>query len=104
MEGEEYRLILSRQAVKDLEQLKRTELYDKAVAILEIIAVDPLRSPPPYKRLSGSLSHLYSRRINRTDRIVYGLIQPNLGDEDQRVIVHVKRVRSHYGGIVPILF
>lgn len=104
MEGEEYRLILSRQAIKDLEQLKRTDLYDKAVAILDIIAKDPFKSPPPYKRLSGSLSHLYSRRINRTDRIVYGLIQPDPGDDDQRVIVHVKRVRSHYGGIIPILF
>ena len=48
------------------------------------------------------MSHLYSRRLNRNDRIVYEIREPL--DGDTRKIVFVRRLRSHYEGIVPLLF
>ena len=85
-----------------MEQLSRTELYPKVVEILDILETDPFQTPPPFKRLSGNMSHLYSRRLNRNDRIVYEIREPL--DGDTRKIVFVRRLRSHYEGIVPLLF
>ena len=85
-----------------MEQLSRTELYPKVVESLDILETDPFQAPPPFKRLSGNMSHLYSRRLNRNDRIVYEIREPL--DGDTRKIVFVRRLRSHYEGIVPLFF
>ena len=85
-----------------MEQLSRTELYPKVVEILDILETDPFQTPPPFKRLSGNMSHLYSRRLNRNDRIVYEIREPL--DGDTRKIVIDRRLRSHYEGIVPLFF
>lgn len=88
--GVKWRVELHRNAIKDLERLKRAGLTDKARALAEGLERDPFFSPPPYEKLSGDMRGLYSRRINVQHRLVYAV------DEEARV-VRVLRMWSHYG-------
>ena len=83
-------IILSKQAVKDIEKLKRSRLAPSARALLELLAQDPFKTPPRYEKLVGNLQGFYSRRINIQHRLVYSV------DMEQRT-VRVLRMWSHYG-------
>lgn len=84
-----YKVVLSRQAVKDVERLRSAGLLKKAKALLDVIAQNPFQNPPPYEKLCGDLSGYYSRRINRQHRLVYAV------SAEPRVI-HVLRMWTHY--------
>lgn len=84
-----YEVIFSRQAMKDLSLLRGARLLEKARALLDILAENPFQNPPPYEKLVGNMSGLYSRRINRQHRLVYQI----LAEEHK---VHVLRAWSHY--------
>ena len=84
-----YKVIFSKQALKDLQKLKSTNLSLKTKKITEIIAIDPFQNPPPYEKLVGNLSGYYSRRINIKHRFVYDV------DETQKT-VHVLSMWTHY--------
>ena len=64
-----YTVILDRQARKDYEELKRQGYGQKVDSILRQLQEDPYS--PPYEKLCGEYKGFYSRRVNRTDRIVY---------------------------------
>ena len=66
-----WRLVYTRQAQKDAKKLAEAGLKEKAVALLQILEIDPFQSPPPYEKLVGDLSGAYSRRINIHHRLVY---------------------------------
>ena len=66
-----YLIKFSKQADKDKKLLKGARLDGKAKELLNIIANDPFKEPPPYERLVGNLSGFYSRRINIQHRLVY---------------------------------
>lgn len=66
-----YRVVLTKQAMKDLPKLKAAKLVDKAQSLLAIIEQDPYQNPPPYEKLLGKLKGYYSRRINYQHRLVY---------------------------------
>lgn len=66
-----YLIKFSKQADKDKKLLKGARLDGKAKELLNIIAYDPFKEPPPYEKLVGNLSGFYSRRINIQHRIVY---------------------------------
>lgn len=70
----QYKIIFSKQAEKDKKSLKSAGLENKAKAILTAMLNDPFYYPPPYEKLVGQLSGLYSRRINRQHRIVYEVV------------------------------
>ena len=53
---------------------------------------DPFCYPPAYEKLSGDLSGLYSRRINRQHRIVYEVNETNKE-------IHIIRMWSHYDNV-----
>ena len=57
--------------------------------LLEILRVNPRRSPPPFEKLVGDLDGAYSRRINIQHRLVYEVL-----DEDRTV--KVIRMWTHY--------
>ena len=57
--------------------------------ILILMTNDPFCYPPSYEKISGDLSGLYSRRINRQHRIVYEV------DEEKHEI-HIIRMWTHY--------
>jgi len=66
-----YKIIYDENAVKDITKLKAAGLDKKAKNLIEIVAGDPFQNPPPYEKLVGDLSGLYSRRINIKHRLVY---------------------------------
>ncbi len=84
-----WRLVYTRQAQKDASKLAAAGLKEKAIALLEILEVNPFQTPPPYEKLIGDLAGAYSRRINIHHRLVYQVL------EEER-IVKVIRLWSHY--------
>ena len=85
-----WRLVYTKAAQKDAKNLAAAGLKSKAQALLDVLAEDPYRTPPPFEKLVGDLSGAYSRRINIQHRLVYEVLN------DQRV-VKVLRMWSHYG-------
>ncbi|NLG27017.1 MAG: Txe/YoeB family addiction module toxin [Chloroflexi bacterium] len=79
----------TKQAQRDARKLAASGLKPKAQALLDIVAEDPFRSPPPFERLVGDLSGAYSRRINIQHRLVYQVL------EDEHA-VKVLRLWTHY--------
>lgn len=60
-----------------------------ALELLDLIAEDPCRKPPPYEKLVGDLSGACSRRINIQHRLVYQI--PETGKT-----LKILRLRKHY--------
>ncbi len=84
-----WRIVYSRQAKKDAKKLTASNLDKKAQKLLEVIALNPFQTPPPYEKLSGDLLGAYSRRINIQHRLVYQVL------EEERT-VKVIRMWTHY--------
>ncbi len=84
-----YRLVFTKQAQKDAKTLASSGLKPKAQILLDILADDPFRNPPPYEKLIGDLAGAYSRRINIQHRLVYQVLK---GER----IVKVLRLWTHY--------
>jgi toxin YoeB len=70
-----WRLVYTRQAQKDARKLASTGLKAKASALLDVLAEDPDRTPPPFEKLVGDLAGAYSRRINIQHRLVYQVLE-----------------------------
>jgi Txe/YoeB family toxin of toxin-antitoxin system len=81
--------VYTKAAQKDARRLAEAGLKEKAQALLELLAEDPYRAPPPFERLVGDLAGASSRRINIQHRLVYQVL------DDERV-VKVLRMWSHY--------
>jgi toxin YoeB len=84
-----WRVLYTKQAQKDAKRLASAGLKAKAQQLLDVLAEDPFRSPPPYEKLVGDLRGAFSRRINIQHRLVYQVLA------DQRV-VKVLRMWTHY--------
>lgn len=87
--GNKYTIKFSKQAEKDKEKLKRCNLDKITKEILNVMLTDPFGYPPPFEKLTGNLSGLYSRRINRQHRIIYEVTK--LKKE-----IHILRMWTHY--------
>jgi Txe/YoeB family toxin of toxin-antitoxin system len=96
-----YKVIFSRQALKDLHKLKQAKLGRQAKEITDILMENPYQAPPRFERLSGDLRGYFSRRINIQHRYIYQ-VMPNddgLCNENGVMyagIVHVLRMWTHY--------
>ena len=66
-----YRVVLSRQAATDKEKIKQAGYGKRVKTLLELLAEDPYRTPPPGEKLVGELNGFLSRRINLQHRLVY---------------------------------
>ena len=84
-----WRLVYTKQARKDAKRLSSTGLKPKALSLLELLAEDPYRTPPPFEKLAGDLAGACSRRINIQHRLVYQVI-------DDQHVVKVLRLWAHY--------
>ena len=98
-----HKVILSRQAEKDLEKLKRAgAVYAQKVKwYVDIVSDNPYQNPPPHEKLVGDLQGYYSRRINEQHRFIYNVLPntDNLKDENgisYKGVVHVLRMWTHY--------
>lgn len=84
-----YKLVYTKSATKDIIKLKSANLAPKAKYLINIISLNPYQTPPPYEKLTGDLSGLYSRRINYKHRLVYQIY------ENQKVL-KVISLWTHY--------
>ena len=84
-----YTIEYHKRALKDIQKLKQSNLGNKAKQLVDLIKENPFQNPPPYEKLIGDLSGLYSRRINIQHRLVYQVIE-------DRKIVRVLSLWSHY--------
>ncbi len=89
MSGAGWTVVYSRQAQKDARKLASSGLKTKAQQLLDLLAQDPLGTPPRFEKLVGDLAGCYSRRINIQHRLVYEVLP------EERV-VHVLRMWTHY--------
>ena len=84
-----YKIEYTKQAVKDIALLKEQKLDTKAKHLIEIIKNNPYEPYPPFEKLIGDLSGLYSRRINVQHRIVYMVFE-------EEKIIRIIRMWTHY--------
>ena len=87
-----YKVVYTKNAAKDISNLKVANLSNKAQNLIELIKENPFQNPPPYEKLLGNLSGLYSRRINIQHRLVYEVL------EDIKT-VKIISMWSHYENI-----
>lgn len=84
-----YKLVYTKQALKDAKKLSRSELKDETLKLLDILKNNPYQNSPPYEQLKGELRHAFSRRINYQHRLVYEIIV-------ESKIVKILRMWTHY--------
>lgn len=84
-----YKVMFTKHAIKDIDKLKEIGLSEKVRKLIEIIKDNPFQTPPPYDKLVGDLSGLYSRRINIKHRLVYEVMT-------EEKIIKVIRMWTHY--------
>ncbi len=84
-----YELAFTTRARKDAKKLTSSGLQPQAQRLLDVIADNPFRNPPPYEKLVGDLRGAYSRRINLQHRLVYEVLESDR-------IVRVLAMWTHY--------
>lgn len=93
-----YQIKYTKQATKDIEFIKAAGLSKKVKELIEIIKVDPFKSPPIYEGLVGNLDGFYSRRINIKHRLVYQVYGEKIQVDDVEYEGTIKIIRmcTHY--------
>ena len=87
---EEYKIKLTKQAIKDKEKLKQyPTLKTNVENLVNLIKKKPFETPPPCEVLVGNYKGLYSRRINKQHRLVYRVL------EEEKIIIIVS-MWTHY--------
>jgi toxin YoeB len=84
-----WKLVYTKQALKDAKKISTSGLMKKAEKLLEVLWVNPYQVPPPFEKLVGDLSGVYSRRINIQHRIVYQVLEAEK-------TIKVIRLWTHY--------
>jgi len=84
-----WRIVYTAQACRDAKKIASGGLKAKVQSVLDLLADDPLQSPPPFEKLVGDLAGAYSRRINIQHRLVYQVLE---GEH----VVKVLRMWTHY--------
>ena len=84
-----WRLVYTKQALKDAKKIAASGLKNKVQPLLALLEKDPLRTPPPFEKLVGDLAGLYSRRINIQHRIVYQVYR-------REKVIKIIRMWTHY--------
>ncbi len=79
----------TRQAQKDARKISASGLKKRAQALLDLIEKDPYQNPPPYEKLVGDLSGVYSRRISIQHRLLYQVYE-------EEHVIKVIRLWTHY--------
>ncbi len=89
MKRRPWRVVYTKQAQKDAGRIAEAALREKAQTLLDILAEDPLRQPPPFEKLVGDLAGAFSRRITIQHRLVYQVLKKTR-------TVKVLRMWTHY--------
>lgn len=84
-----YKILYTKQVVKEIPKLKSANLDKKALALIEVLKNNSYQNPPPYEKLLGDLQDLYSRRINIKHRLVYQVLE-------EKKMVKIVSMWTHY--------
>lgn len=84
-----YNIVFTKQALKDRSRIVQAGLEKRTRTILDVLAQDPFKNPPPYEKLVGDLAGFYSRRINIQHRLVYAV-------DEESSTVRILRMWTHY--------
>ena len=84
-----YKIVVTKQALKDFPNLTSAGLDKKAKTLIELLKENPYQNPPAYEKLVGDMDGLYSRRINIKHRLVYQVYE-------EEKTVKIVSARSHY--------
>ena len=87
--NEEYKIVYTKQGLKDKKIAIEAGFGDKIKSLLSIITENPFEPYPPYEKLIGNLDGAYSRRINSQHRLVYQIYK-------QERIIKVISLWTHY--------
>lgn len=71
MNDPEWRIVYTKQALKDKVHDFDGGFKTKIISLLSILRKDPFINYPPFEKLIGELTGAYSRRINHQHRLVY---------------------------------
>ncbi|MEI6871968.1 MAG: Txe/YoeB family addiction module toxin [Verrucomicrobiota bacterium] len=82
-------IVFTKQAQKDAKKIAASNLKTQTQRLLDILAINPFQTPPPYERLVGDLSGAISRRINIQHRLVYQVYS-------EEKAIKVIRMWTHY--------
>ena len=96
-----YRVVFTKQALKDLENLKKSGISNKAKMLVDVIKENPYQNPPSFEKLVGNLEGILSRRINIQHRLVYQVYaEPVVIDGvEYEGTVKIIRMWTHYDGL-----
>lgn len=96
-----YKVVFTKQALKDVEKLKKSGISTKAKTLVDIIRENPYQNPPRYEKLVGKLDGIISRRINIQHRLVYQVYEEIFVENgiEYDGIIKIIRAWTHYEGI-----
>lgn len=89
MKRRPWRVVYTKQGQNDARRIAESGLREKAQALLDLLAENPLRRPPPFEKLVGDLAGAFSRRITILHRLVYQVLR-------KERTVKVLRMWTHY--------
>lgn len=88
-----YELVLMPEAEKHLKEWRKSgqkKTLKKIADLFEELRQHPTTGTGHVEQLKGNYSGYWSREINKSDRMIYSI-------EDDKVIVNVISLKSHYG-------
>lgn len=96
-----YKIVFTKQALKDLNNLKKSGISAKAKALVDIIRENPYQIPPRNEKLVGNLEGIISRRINIQHRLVYQVYEEAFVEDgiEYKGIIKIIRMWTHYEGV-----
>ena len=96
-----YKIVFTKQALKDLDNLKKSGISSKAKKLVDVIKENPYQNPPRYEKLVGNLEGTFSRRINIQHRLVYQIYEGKFVENEieYKGIVKIIRMWTHYDDI-----
>jgi len=96
-----YKIVFTKQALKDLENLKKIGISNNAKVLVDVIRENLYQNPPRYEKLVGKLDGILSRRINIQHRLVYQIYEEIIieNDVEYQGTVKIIRMWTHYDNI-----
>lgn len=96
-----YKIVFTKQAFNDLENLKRIRISEKAKSLVDIIRENPYQNPPRYEKLVGKLDGIISRRINIQHRLVYQVYEEPFEEDnlEYKGTIKIIRMWTHYDSV-----
>ena len=96
-----YKIVFTKQALKDLENLKKIGISNKAKVLVDVIRENPYQNPPRYEKLVGKLDGILSRRINIQHRLVYQVYEELIVENgvEYQGIIKIIRMWTHYDNV-----